>query len=137
MNQKVTSGISFAVGNADIVLIDDDKMLTNAMATMMKRYGKNVDEYCDPKAFLDNISKYAKHVKICMDKKFPGKINGFDLAEKLHKDGFVNLYMFSGACFADEEIPPYLTIISKADIERLQDELLDPCKIKNGFLTYR
>ena len=63
---------------------------------------------------------YKKDTKFFMDNNFgENQIDGRGLAEKLHKDGFKKLYLFSGTEFGKGEVPDYLTVILKTDIDSL------------------
>jgi hypothetical protein len=59
-----------------------------------------------------------KEIKIFIDNSFgPNSISGIELAKQLHDKGFTNLYLFSGSDFGGSEVPDYVTVISKMDIE--------------------
>jgi Response regulator receiver domain. len=107
------------VKNVDLILIDDDEMLVDTLSEVFERQGKKVDKYYKPNKFLENLSRYPKDIPICVDNDFKNSINGIELAKKLHTDGFTRLYLFSGKEFGKNEVPPFLTVISKTDLERI------------------
>ena len=103
--------------NTDIVIIDDDKMFIDSVELFLLNKGKHVDKYYSPALFLSELVKYDKNIKIFIDHDFKANINGIDLAKKLYECGYNNLYLFSGKNFKKSEIPDYLTIIIKTDID--------------------
>jgi len=103
--------------NTGIVIIDDDKMFVDAVELFLINKGKQVNKYYSPEMFLSELVKYDKSVKIFIDHDFKANINGFGLAKKLHERGYNNLYIFSGKNFKKHEIPNYLTVIIKTDID--------------------
>ena len=103
----------------DLVLIDDDHLLTDSMVNFFQ--DKVVDTYSSPKNFLKNMSQYDKNTRICMDHNFSGQKNGLELAAQLHDAGYKNLYMFSGTSFSKEKVPNYLTVILKGDMDSLHN----------------
>lgn len=55
-----------------------------------------------------------------MDNSFgTDQIGGIELAKKLHNDGFTNLYLFSGKNFEAGEVPDYIKVILKTNIDAL------------------
>ena len=46
-------------------------------------------------------------------------MSGIDLAKKLYEDGFTKLYPFSNTDFEERNVPDYLTVILKPDIDEL------------------
>jgi PAS domain S-box-containing protein len=103
----------------EFVFIDDDKSLINSLAMLFKGRGKNVDTYLSPTHFLKNLANYHKEAKIFMDNDFKNSITGIELAEQLHQKGFKNLYLFSGKDLPENDIPNYLEVISKTNIDEL------------------
>ena len=102
----------------DVVLIDDEKMLVNDLSALLETSGKVVDKYYNPRKFLANLAQYAKDTKIFMDNDFKSNITGIELAKQLYEQGYTKLYLFSGKIFAQKELPEYLTVISKAEIDK-------------------
>lgn len=104
----------------DIVVIDDDEILGNSMILLFGNYNKTADRYPNPKRFLEKLSQYDKNIKIFIDNNFGNThISGIELAKQLHEKGFTKLYLFSGNDFEEGEVPDYLTIIPKTDIDTL------------------
>lgn len=105
----------------DLVLVDDDQ---NFAESMMISVFLNlaVDHYADPRHFLQNVSKYSKDTKICLDNNFAtGGLHGLDIAEQLHEQGYTRLYILSGEVFDKNKIPSYLTVVRKDDIESIKN----------------
>jgi len=104
----------------DIVVIDDDEILGNSMVMLFENYNKTTDRYPNPKRFLEKKSLYPKDIKIFTDNNFgSNSITGVELAKQLHEMGFTNLYLFSGRDFEAGEVPDYLKLIPKTDIDGL------------------
>lgn len=109
-----------ALQSVDLILVDDDeKFVQNLLMFIFA--GQMVDKYYDPHHFLANVYKYAKDTKICLDNNFAvADLRGLDIAKKLHEQGFTRLYILSGEVFEKNQIPDYVTVIRKDDIEGLQ-----------------
>lgn len=103
----------------DIVIIDDNEMITDTTATLLEQHNKKVDKYYNPILFLKQLSQYDKDTIICMDNDLKNMITGVELAKQLHEQGFTKLYLLSGKEFKKVEIPDYLVIIQKTDITTL------------------
>jgi len=103
----------------DIVIIDDEKFFTDALASylQMKKASLVIDKYYHPEEFLKNVFIYPKNTKISIDYDFKEDMNGIDLAEQLHNTGYTNLFLVSGKLEIIEKIPSYLTVLSKGNIE--------------------
>lgn len=104
----------------DLVLVDDDKaFLRNLVGFVLDDL--EVDCYYDPKNFLNHVSVYPKDTKILLDNQFEtGSMSGLHLAQKLHEQGYTRLFLLSGREFKKDEVPHYLTIIRKDDIESIR-----------------
>lgn len=113
------------VKEVDLVIIDDDKFLVDALVNYLSN-DKNVDMYYTVKDFLDDLDSYPKSTKMLIDNQFKEeKITGIELAVKLHESGFTNLYLFSGTDFSnDKTIPDYLTTILKTDTDKIKSLLV-------------
>ena len=107
----------------ELVIIDDKSQF---MQVLIKHYlkGKKVKLYDDPYLFLAEYKQFSKSTPICLhdDLGLP-ELNGRTLAERLHQEGFENLYLISGNHFKD--LPPYLKAISKNEIGN----------VRLGFMT--
>lgn len=103
----------------DLVLVDDDQLLVN---TLLKCafYNKKVDTYLDPEELLKEVQKYSKDTRICLDNNFKGfDIKGVDLANNLHNMGFTDLYLLSGNDIETHEVPTYLKVVVKTDLDKI------------------
>jgi len=104
----------------DLIIIDDDEQFVQNLL-MFVFYKKVVDKYYNPYHFLENTDKYAKDTQICLDNNFnSADLRGLDVAKKLHEQGFTRLYILSGEVFEKNQIPDYVTVIRKDDLESLQ-----------------
>ncbi len=105
----------------DIVIIEDDEIFAKSLVMYLNERSITTDIYKSPKSFLNHLSEYSKKTKICTDNKFAkGSITGIDLVKKLHKDGYKNLFLLSGKEFAENEIPDFLNVIMKGNMEELK-----------------
>ncbi|MBU0744300.1 MAG: PAS domain-containing protein [Gammaproteobacteria bacterium] len=103
----------------DVVVIDDVQIFADSLSGFFQSKSLMVDTYYNPKRFLANLNQYSKNTKICMDNHFQGKMTGIELAKYLYEIGYTRLYLISGKGFEQEEIPDYLTVIIKGDMEAL------------------
>ncbi len=79
------------------------------------------DTYHSPEQFLECAAKYAKETKIYLDNNYKSSfLKGINIAKILHEQGYQRLYLLSGDVFEENDIPSYLTVIGKNDIERLR-----------------
>ncbi len=106
-----------------LVIIDDDKLFVNALTTFFFA-DKEVEIFYSPDEFLNNISKYAENsedILFCIDNNFENSsLKGFDLAKKLHEMGLKKLYLLSGESIESVNIPNYLVVISKTDLDSIE-----------------
>lgn len=79
-----------------------------------------MDIYDDPVDFLKNLGKYSKEIQIFLDNDLNSDLSGIDLAKQLYEMGFTQLYLISGKDFEKDEIPNYVTVIAKTDIEDIE-----------------
>lgn len=108
----------------DLVILDDNKGFLKAVALSLKEK-KKIDTYHDPWVLLENIAKYSKNTKICVDYDLHSSINGFDVAKQLHELGYTRLHLMTGTEFSPNEIPDYLSLISKGDTDGLLSRLIE------------
>lgn len=112
----------------NIVFISDCKLLAEAVYLYFRKK-TTIDMYNDPEIFLEKLSEYDKHTKICIDNSLKTKIGSFEIAEKLYNAGYIRLYLLSGWDFekgyGPKELPHYLTPLLKGfDIMDELDRLL-------------
>lgn len=108
----------------DMVWLDDEKMYIDEM---IRKYYFNyvVDAYYDPNTFLDYVIQYPLNTKIFLDHNYYHNdnykfdVNGISIAEKLHKNGYTNLFLLSGEII--ENKPDYLKVILKTDTSALRN----------------
>ncbi len=83
-----------------------------------------MDQYLRPEDLLKNIHRYAKDTKIYLDNNYDNSPEkGVDIAKKLHEQGYERLYLLSGDYFREGELPEYLTVIRKDDIDGLENSV--------------
>lgn len=106
-----------SINRVDIILVEDDENLSDNMVSYIFQ-DKVVDQYLKPEDLLKNLHRYSKDIKIYLDNKYDNSwLTGLNVAKELHEKGFKHLYLLSGNEFKKEELPPYLTVILKSDIE--------------------
>ena len=104
----------------DIVIIEDDKVLADALAMFFQNKSLILDLYYSPKNFLESLARYTSKTKVCIDYTFEGDpMNGIELAHLLHTKGFKYLYLLSGYDFTENKIPDFLTLAVKTDMQAL------------------
>ncbi len=110
-----------AMEKVDAVIVDDDKAFINTLL-LFSFDDQITEEYHNPEHFLKNVTKYSKDTKIYLDNNYAtSKLKGLDVAQELHARGYTHLYLLSGEAFKEGDIPSYLTVIGKNDIERLRN----------------
>ncbi len=109
-----------SVESVDAIIVDDDENYVNVLISFAFS-GQTVSQYRDPHRFLAELAKYPKNKKVFLDNNFQGtRVKGLDIANKLDELGFTRLYLLSGEVL-DCEIPSYLTVINKSDIEKIKN----------------
>lgn len=109
------------IRQVDLVIIDDDEAFIKNLMRFIFR-DKSVDQYQDPQHFLNNVANYAKDTKIYLDYNFPTcNLKGIDIAKTLHDQGYTKLYLLTGESFEKKDMPDYLIVIRKDDIEGIKN----------------
>lgn len=108
--------------NVDLVCIDDDKEFINVFNRFIANENRTMHTYFSVREFMNNITKYRKNTMILIDNKFEREnITGIDLVKQLYVQGYENLYLFSGKDYSnDSNVPWYLTLILKTDIDKIK-----------------
>ncbi len=118
----VDARIEPAEGKKEVNLIfaDDDKEFVTSMIRGFFA-GQYVETFFDPEHLLQDILKYKKSTKICLDNNFEKSgIKGIEIAQRLYEKGFTNLYMLSGNKIDSSEAPDYLRVILKNDLDGIK-----------------
>jgi CheY-like chemotaxis protein len=114
---KVATNTSTKV---DLVLVDDNKTIITS--TMLFLEGANVDFYYNPFDFLNAVRKYTKDTPMIIDYDFKlGDMNGLEVCWRLHQMGYTRLYLFTGVMLKKENLPTYLEVIEKQDINAIHN----------------
>lgn len=104
----------------DLVIVDDDENFVSILVNFTFE-DLAVDYYSNPESFLQNIEKYSKDIKVCLDKNFgDGHMDGFKLASILHQKGFKRLFIISGEFFSPGKLPDYLVVVDKTEVEKIR-----------------
>jgi hypothetical protein len=104
------------------IFVDDDKRLTNSLILYAFHDEEAVETYQNPEHFLQNVHKYPKDTKIFLDNNFAtSELTGIDIAKILHEQGYTQLYLLSGQAFSQNELPGYITLIGKNQIEKIKE----------------
>jgi PAS domain S-box-containing protein len=105
----------------DAVLIDDDEKYAESLINYVFD-DHTVDYFSNPKLFKASLSSYPKDTRIYLDNHFAScNISGVEFAEELHIKGYTRLYLLSGKTFKNKQLPCYLTVILKTDIDQIKD----------------
>ncbi len=103
------------------VIVDDNKAFVN-MLLLHFFEDELTATYHNPTHFLNDVGKYAKDTKIYLDNHFDGfPETGLEIAEKLHAQGFTQLFILSGEPFNKSDIPSYVTLIEKTEVMHLDN----------------
>lgn len=105
----------------DLILVDDNQNFAQTLMDFV--FDQDiVDYYRDPRQLLANLAQYPKDTRIYLDNNFTMvDEQGIDIAKDLHELGFTRLYLLSGDVFKPGEIPDYLTVILKTQIDNIRD----------------
>lgn len=107
------------INKVDAVIVDDDESFTKILVRFAFK-NLNVPVFHNPLRFLDSVAQFPKDTKIYLDNNYAyHDIKGTDIAKKLHEQGFSRLYLLSGENFHPENIPSYLTVLRKDDIDSI------------------
>jgi PAS domain S-box-containing protein len=123
LSEAQASKLESSNNKVDAVIVEDNEVLANSLAMLFQQQEKAADVYYSGKEFLNHFSKYDLDTKIFLDYNLDG-ITGLEIAKTLHSAGFTNLYLLSGWDFAKDEIPNYLTVLSKGSPDFIQRMLL-------------
>ncbi len=105
----------------EMVIVDDNPAFTKTVAQHIL-WDKVTDQYNSPEEFLKNAHRYTRDTKIYLDNNYDNSfLRGLDIAKELHEKGFKQLYLLSGDIFEPNEIPDYLSVIKKADIDNIRE----------------
>ncbi len=118
-NHNITTSPRGDYPKVDVVLLDDEEMLLDSLCSLIEGKGKIVDKYTRPTKLLENLSQYDKDTKIFIDNDLNSNVSGIELAKQLYDKGYTSLFLFSGKDFYNNELPHYLTAISKIDTDKL------------------
>lgn len=102
----------------DLVIVDDDPSYVQNLEDYILP-DKVIDKYHDPRKFLENIDKYSKDTLIILDHNIGSGYNGIEIAKELNSKGYNNLYLLTGDVLNQSEIPEYLTVINKIDLNSI------------------
>lgn len=106
------------------VIIVDDNLIYSKMLIRFAFPHQLVEEYDNPEVFLENVEKYPKSIKICLDNHFANSnLTGVELAQKLYEKGYTRLYLLSGKDFNKKDMPKYLIAIAKDDLHSIKNKL--------------
>lgn len=120
-NKNITPPTISAVKAVDIVLVEDDRDNADIMATFMFQ-DKKVEIFDKAKEFLANFSKYPLDTAMLIDYQFPEEnVNGIEICKELHAKGFTNFYLYSGMDFYPGEVPSYIKVIFKTDLNAIEN----------------
>ncbi len=82
--------------NYDAILIDDDRLVHLNWNTMAKRTGKSLKAYLSPDPFFMEESSFCRASPVYVDANLGQRIQGEEIAERIHKLGFKRVYLATG-----------------------------------------
>jgi len=109
-----------ALKKVDLILVDDDPGFAEDLIQFVFRNNK-VDYFQDPKKFKEALVQYPKDTRIYLDNNFSRGLKGTKLAKELHELGYTRIYLLSGDVFAPGELPDYIKVVRKDDIDNIKD----------------
>lgn len=95
----------------DLVYLDDDKSLLEALNWFYQSKNKTLKTYHSADALLAEISLYPKDTKICTDYTLSPTVTGVEVTKILHKQGYTNLYLCTGNQLKQADLPSYLHLL--------------------------
>jgi hypothetical protein len=87
-----------SVQKPDAVLLDDDDLVHFAWDLSAQALGKKLDIFSEPGKLFAAIGEYSADTKFYIDSNLGADIKGEQVAERLHRLGFNNLYLATGSC---------------------------------------
>lgn len=114
--------------DVEFIFVDDDKTLLSTLE--MVYGGKKIATYNNPQNFFNEISQYHPHTCIFIDNNFDNyDRSGIEIIRQLGESGFTNLYLLSGDNFSSSDMPPYLKVILKTDIDMIDRVINYHCPV--------
>lgn len=103
-----------------VVYLDDDEALCRVAGDFMK--GVKIDFYHFSPTLLKVVDQYPLDTLVIMDNNLSGRDphSGIEVAEKLHALGYTELCLLTGNMFREGQLPAYLTVVSKMDLDLIQ-----------------
>ncbi len=99
----------------DLILLDNDKLITETWVVKAKLRGKNILTFSDVCKFLNYLEGGDKNIPIYLDSDLGVDVRGEDLALELSKKGHVNIYLTTGFCRSQFESMSFLSgVIGKS-----------------------
>lgn len=121
MEQPIDVSSVDQVRVVDAIIVDDDKSFAQSLIKYVFTENK-IDYFNSPETLLASIMHYPKETRIYLDNFFSDtSMDGFYVANELHERGFTRLYLLSGKKFNENDVPPYLKVIMKDDIDSIKD----------------
>lgn len=81
--------------NPDLMLVDDNKLVTDTWTIESKKHGKKLVTFNNKNVLMEHIKLFNKSLPVYLDLNL-GKDNGIDIAEELYIMGYKNLYITTG-----------------------------------------
>ncbi len=99
--------------NPDLILVDDNKLVTDTWTIESKKHGKEIVTFNNKNTLMENIKLFNKSLPVYLDLNL-GNDNGIDIAEELYIMGYKNLYITTGYDLSKISKSPWIIeIISK------------------------
>ncbi len=88
--------INIVYRDPDIILIDDDSLLTDAWKIKGDMFGKKVTTFTNIQDFMSVSHIYKKNIPIYIDSNLGNGIKGEEVSKNLFMNGFTDLYLSTG-----------------------------------------
>ncbi|CAL7963614.1 hypothetical protein GAMM_50009 [Gammaproteobacteria bacterium] len=95
----------------DVVVVGNSKLRIDSIMLSSLFQGEAVKTYYSSELFLENLPRYAKDAKICIDRDLIDQKDKKGFAKQLHEAGCTNLHWFSGSNFREGESPEVTALI--------------------------
>lgn len=95
----------------DVVVVGNSKLRIDSIMLSSLFQGEAVETYYSAELFLENLPRYAKDAKICIDRELIDQAGKRGFAKQLHETGYTNFHWFSGRSFKEGESPEITALI--------------------------
>ncbi len=111
---------SLKLSKCNLCLIDDDKLLVHSIWGMVaKEKGLNIRMFERPEDFLSQANQIDKSTPIYVDVSLGDNVNGIDVANVIHEQGFENINLATGYESESIKVPNFIRQVVGKDFPNL------------------